>query len=207
VLVSELPTAEACLLAVAERRAWQPERFVTELTTWTARPWSGWQRLALGLGFRAMRLAGRAPRPLRGEPSEAWLDALPHGDVHPTRDQMRDLLGAPRDGRVTMVNFLRYRPATGDAPGGAAEYQAYGRHAASLIARLGGRIRYSAGGLRVLTGDPEAPWDDWVVVEYPSRAAFLGMIDDPRYRAVAPRRAAGLDSTRLLACTAHAAFH
>ena len=47
---------------------------------------------------------------------------------------------------------------------------------------------------------PEAEaWDDAVLVEYPSRAAFLKMLSEPTYQAAVPHRSAALMDSRLIA--------
>jgi len=49
---------------------------------------------------------------------------------------------------------------------------------------------------------PEAEeWDDALLVEYPSRAAFLEMVSQPEYLAAAPHRSAALEDSRLIATT------
>lgn len=220
VVISELPTGEACLHALAERRAWQPESFVSELATFAARPWSGLARLAARVAFAALRLRGGGPKPLLGAPDEAWIAAHTGGPVGPSAEQLRTLLSAEGDDRVVMLNLLRHRDraraeggpggaggAKGAPASGAAAYAAYGRTTASLVGRMGGRIRYAAQGVRALGGASEAPWDALALVEYPSRAAFLGMLHDARYERVTALREAGLESTQLLVCTAHAAWY
>jgi len=208
VLISELPTAEAALHALAERRAWQPETFVSEMATWAARPWSVWARLGARTAMSLLRLRGGAPEPFRDADREALLAGAGASPVDPESAQLEALIDPNHTGRVVMLNFLRYRAAGGGgARSGEAAYAAYGRIAASLVGRMGGRVRYLARRMRVVEGDPEAPWDALALVEYPSRAAFLGMLLDPRYRAGTDLRREGLDSTQLLVCTAHAAFY
>jgi uncharacterized protein (DUF1330 family) len=214
VLISELPTAQACVRALAERREWKPETFVSEIATWAARPWSGWQAAGARVAFGALRLLGGGPTPARDTGAAEQLATGGDSPLEPDRGQLEQLLAGERDGRVVMLNFLRFRMSAaadaGSAPAGAksgrAAYASYGRATAAWVGRMGGRLRYSARSLRALTGGPESPWDDFAAVEYPSRAAFLGMLADPRYRAVLAQREAGLDSTRLLVCTAHAAY-
>jgi uncharacterized protein (DUF1330 family) len=211
VVISEFPTAEACGLAMALRREWRPETFVSELASWALRPWPGWQRLASRAVFAALRLGGGAPVPVLGDPSGPLIEPAGDPSLAPDPQQTAALLASDRSGRVVMVNYLRYRASqegtADELPRGPAAYAAYGRVATRLIARLGGRIRFSGSRAQVLSSDPEARWDAVAVVEYPSRAAFIGMLEDPRYRAAHPLRDAGLDSTRLLVCTSHASFH
>lgn len=217
VLISEYPTGEACALALAMRREWKPETFVSESSSWTLRPWRTWQRVAARVVFSTQRLLGGAPTPVTGVPDGPLVE--PGGDesLGPDPAQVDALLAGERSGRVVMLNALRFRPvgeATADGPAtGPAAYAAYGRVSGALIAKLGGRIRFAGSGMKLLGGfggsgsGPEAGWDRLVAVEYPSRAAFIGLLTDPRYRAAYPLRDAGLASTRLLVCTSHASFY
>ena len=86
---------------------------------------------------------------------------------------------------------------------------AYGRYSANtikIVARLGGRIRWSGFRARRISEGPEPTWTQIALVEYPSRAHFIGMLRDEAYEAGTRHRDAGLERTELLACTSHAAF-
>ena len=72
-----------------------------------------------------------------------------------------------------------------------------------LIGRIGGRIRWAGTRAHAVAEDGEA-WDQIVVVQYPSRAAFIGMVRSEAYRRGTPHRDAGLQATELVACTSHA---
>jgi uncharacterized protein (DUF1330 family) len=90
-------------------------------------------------------------------------------------------------------------------------YGRYGRVSAPLIARLGGRIRWMGGRIAPLLDASDSlsaqhVWNSVVVVEYPSRADFIGMIGADRYQSSSSHRDAGLERTKLLTCTSHAEF-
>lgn len=95
------------------------------------------------------------------------------------------------DGPVRMLNLLAF------APGGAETYQRYMAAVGPLLAKAGGRV--------VLTGRPAElmigaeTWDLVLVVEYPSRGAFLGMIGSEAYQAVAHLRAEAVAGSVLYA--------
>jgi uncharacterized protein (DUF1330 family) len=138
------------------------------------------------------------------------------GGLGPDADQLRSLHDdADRAERVVMLNLLhfrehaRYAPRD-DAPAERTGRQAYGRYgriAAPLIGREGGRLRWMARRMRALSDGPVTSWDQVAVVQYPSRSAFLRMIASARYRDATPHRNAALDRTRLLVCTSHAEFY
>ena len=68
-----------------------------------------------------------------------------------------------------------------------------------LIAGAGGRVLF-AGRVSASVISPEGEeWDDAVLVEYPSRDAFLKMISSPEYQSAAPHRTAALLDSRLIA--------
>ena len=132
------------------------------------------------------------------------------GGVSPTEAQLRALLQRPDDGPVQMVNLLKFRdrasypeghPLAGDAGGSGAEaYARYGAVASRKIVEYGGRFVLVATCDQVVIGEAPA-WDQTVVVEYPTRAAFVEMILDAEYQAAHPHRRAGLDRTVLIATT------
>ena len=51
-----------------------------------------------------------------------------------------------------------------------------------------------------VVGPDDERWDDAILVEYPSRKAFLGMVTNPDYLAIAAHRSAALEDSRLI-CT------
>ncbi|MCX8071822.1 MAG: DUF1330 domain-containing protein [Candidatus Binatia bacterium] len=106
---------------------------------------------------------------------------------------------ASPDGPIVMVNLLKFRekaqyPDGRDAHlSGREAYMRYGMEVAKLVEASGGRILF-AGNVTFLTiGAAEELWDEVVLVEYPSRAAFLRMAMSPEWRAIEVHREAGLE--------------
>jgi uncharacterized protein (DUF1330 family) len=82
----------------------------------------------------------------------------------------------PDAGPVVMVNLLRLRDR--------AAYKRYSELAMPLIKARGGTVLWAGDGEAVAFGDAETDhWDYVVLVRYPSRAAFLDMMDSPEYAA------------------------
>ena len=133
---------------------------------------------------------------------------LEQAALGPGTEQLRALVEGDRTSKLVLCNLLAYRsraeypPATRAEPtsGEHAYRRRYGRPAAKLIGQLGGRILWVAQPSQVLVGKP-ADWHAVAVVEYPSRAAFLAMIQSPEYRTLIPHRDAGLARTEVIACT------
>ncbi len=90
--------------------------------------------------------------------------------------------GAP----VVMLNLLRFKP-----DGGAERYAEYGDAVAPLLEQVGGRIVWGGSSAEPLLGEDR--WNLVLLVEYPSRQAFLDMIASPEYRAIGHLRTEALE--------------
>ena len=121
---------------------------------------------------------------------------LPLGSpITPNLDQFQALAAAPDEGPVVMLNLLKFKE------GGADTYLRYGDAAIGMVEERGGRVLWSGRAEQVLIGDPAADWDVVVLVEYPSRAAFIEMVSSPEYLEAHADREAGLERTVVLACS------
>ena len=121
---------------------------------------------------------------------------LPLGSpITPNLDQFQALAAAPDEGAVVMLNLLKFKE------GGADTYLRYGDAAIGMVEERGGRVLWSGRAEQVLIGDPAADWDVVVLVEYPSRAAFVEMVSSPEYLEAHADREAGLERTVVLACS------
>lgn len=110
-------------------------------------------------------------------------------------EAFRDFLGRSRskeDGPIVMLNLLALRP-----DGGLAKYVEYGEAVAPLLERVGGKPVFNANGSSALIGAGDRVWDLVLLVEYPSRAAFLEMIGSPEYQAIAHLRTEALTASEL----------
>ena len=108
---------------------------------------------------------------------------------------------------LLMLNLLRYRERAeypddfeAEPCSGREAYQRYGRGIAPLLLGVGARLLWIGTAETTLVGAPEA-WDEFAVVEYPSRAAFLGMLSSAAYQAQTHHRNAGLARTELIQCS------
>ncbi|MFN4355835.1 DUF1330 domain-containing protein [Parvibaculum sp.] len=121
--------------------------------------------------------------------------------LRPGDDQMEAFFGpagVDRDGPVVMVNLLKFRakaayPDGSDAHiSGFEAYTRYGMAVKAIIERLGGRMIYVGIVDGLMIGECEELWDQVALVEYPSRAALLEMVNSPEYHAIELHRDAGL---------------
>ena len=128
---------------------------------------------------------------------------LPLGtSITPNVDQFQQLAASPDTGPVVMINLVKFRRA--DAPDGTTgveEYRRYGDTALEMVAKQGGRLLWAGTGDQVLIGDPDQDWDAVLLVEYPSRAAFIEMVSQPAYLEAHAHRERALERTIVIACT------
>lgn len=86
---------------------------------------------------------------------------------------------------VVMLNLLAFRPE-----GGRERYEEYGAAVAPLLEKAGGRIVWFGAPAAPLLGD--GSWDLVVLVEYPTRQAFLDMVSSEGYRVIEHLRSEAL---------------
>src|SRR4051794_3622989 len=122
--------------------------------------------------------------------------------IRPNREQFIELAAAADDGPVVMLNLLKFkaRADDGDRTGGDA-YRRYGDQAIEMIKARGGELLRSGKAEQILIGDPNEDWDAVLLVQYPSRAAFIDMVTKPEYEKAHEHREAGLERTVVIACS------
>jgi uncharacterized protein (DUF1330 family) len=86
---------------------------------------------------------------------------------------------------LVMLNLLSFKP-----DGGQERYEEYGEAVAPLLEKAGGRIVFLGDPAPALLG--EGSWDMVVLVEYPTRQAFLDMIGSAEYQAIGHLRTEAL---------------
>jgi uncharacterized protein (DUF1330 family) len=120
--------------------------------------------------------------------------------IRPNREQFAELAASTDTGPVVMLNLLKFKAtATGETGSGAEAYQRYGDVVVKMVEEQGGRILWQGRADQMLIGDPAQDWDSVVLVEYPSRKAFIEMVTAPKYEAAHEHREAGLERTVLVA--------
>ena len=129
--------------------------------------------------------------------------------VEPTPERLRAFVrDAEGETPVVMINLLRYREQAAYAPDSDAEpcsgrkaYERYAAVATGQVASVGGRMLWLGHVESTLIAPDSEEWDDAVLVQYPSRRAFLQMVAKPEYQAAAFHRTAALSDSRLIATT------
>jgi uncharacterized protein (DUF1330 family) len=118
-------------------------------------------------------------------------------DIRPNKQQFRELMNAPDQGPVVMLNLLKFKPRDG-----ASEYNKYGSSAVQMVEDRGGKVLWMGRVDQTLIGDLDADaWDAIALVQYPSRQAFIDMTTSKEYDAAHEHRESALERTVLLACT------
>jgi len=97
---------------------------------------------------------------------------------------------AGEDDPVTMLNLLRFKP-----DGGRERYLEYGTAVAPLLEKAGARVAFLGEADPPLLG--AGGWDSVLLVEYPTRQAFLDMIASAEYQAIAHLRTEALEQGEL----------
>ena len=114
--------------------------------------------------------------------------------IVPTNERLQQLQAEAYKGPIVMVNLLKFKP-----DGGAALYEKYYRAVTKLaLGRLITGTAFLGTGLMPVIGDEE--WDEVILVEYPSIAAFLEMLQNKEYQTYAQWRSESLLDSRLY-CT------
>ena len=128
---------------------------------------------------------------------------MPDAFVTPTGEQIGALAGAPDDTPVVMLNLLRYRDEAADGSGrtGRDAYMHYGSLVIPMVLGRGGTFLYQGAAQQVVIGPTDEAWDEVVLVQYPSRAAFIDMVTSAEYLEAHVHREAGLADSRLVAMT------
>lgn len=123
--------------------------------------------------------------------------------IRPNKQQFIELMQAPDEGPVTMLNLLKFKEQAGDGSGnsGAAEYGKYGDAVVQMVEARGGKVIWMGRADQILIGDPEESWDSVALVQYPSRKDFIEMVTSPEYEGAHEHREGGLERTVLIACT------
>ena len=122
--------------------------------------------------------------------------------VNPTADQFQAFTGLPDTGPFVMVNLLKFKKdSTPDGKSGRDAYRRYSHNVLPLLLKVGGKVVWSGNVDQVFIGAKEDEWDFVLLVEYPSKKAFMEMVSAPEYTVVQQDREAGLEKAVLMPCS------
>ena len=126
--------------------------------------------------------------------------------ISPRPDQLEALRDKAPDGKLYMLNLLKFRDRAQYPDGRPSElsgreaYGLYGQAVGEIIAGLGGRLVWAGVPNVLIIGDGDLQWDQVAIVEYPSLEAFAGMTASEAYQDVHVHREAGLEHQLLINC-------
>lgn len=125
--------------------------------------------------------------------------------IDPTRESIkRFAVDFPAATPVVMLNLLRFRQqaeyADASVPpcSGRSAYAQYSKLIEPLLALAGARIVWVGKAHGSLIAPSGEEWDEVLLVQYPAKEAFLGMIQSPAYQAIVHHRTAALADSRLV---------
>jgi uncharacterized protein (DUF1330 family) len=112
--------------------------------------------------------------------------------VEPGKSDLDRFRAADSGRPFVLVQLLRF------AEGGRDLYLKYSVAAQPIVRSFGGQVLYAGECVQPLLAAEGQAWDAIVLVRYPSRAAYLDMLADPAYRAIAPQRGSALREAAIL---------
>jgi len=121
--------------------------------------------------------------------------------LEPDASQVSKLTESTDENPIVMVNLLKFREHAGGIDEGMSGAEAYGKYSLAVqpfLEGVGGKILTAVATADSIIGPEEAEWDMTILVRYPNRAAFLKMVTDPGYLAIAGHRTAALADSRLI---------
>jgi hypothetical protein len=218
-VVTEYPTTQAGLIALAKRKEWGPELFTETIRTYAARPWSRVQAAMIRMIMKTRSFVGRASVPhIDGSDGAERLESLVRAsaihdelaDIGIEDSRWSELALRAGDRPIWMLNFLSFRTTAiypgreadvsgGSATSGARAYARYGQGLFRPLTRVGGHVAWTCRSVGLLPDTDDGDWDQIAIAVYPSPVAMLTMLGDPAYKAAHVHRVAGLARTRLLA--------
>jgi uncharacterized protein (DUF1330 family) len=112
--------------------------------------------------------------------------------IQSNEDQFEAMAKNPDEGPFVMLNLLKFKKE-----GGREAYFRYIKGSGPFVEGVGAKVLYFGKAQELLNGTET--WDIVLLVQYPSRQAFLKMINDPGYQEVHRNREDALERAVLYA--------
>ena len=106
------------------------------------------------------------------------------------QDQFKELIKNPNEKPFVMLNLLKFKK-----DGGRKLYTRYMKEAGKFVEGVGGKLLLFSRPKELINGSET--WDILMLVQYPSRKAFLKMATDPEYLKIHSFREESLESAVL----------
>lgn len=95
-------------------------------------------------------------------------------EVKMNTDQLKELFNNPNDEPFVMLNLIKFKK-----DGGRQSYARYTKEANKFVEGVGAKLLFLGKPKELLNGSET--WDALMLVQYPSRKAFLKMANNPEY--------------------------
>ena len=106
----------------------------------------------------------------------------------------------PADEPVVMINILKFKDKSGKGEeSGREAYARYSQNVTPLLAKVGGKVLWVGDVNQTVIGDTADQPDMVLIVQYPSKQAFIDMSTSAEYRVVGQDREIALEYGGLLA--------
>ncbi len=112
--------------------------------------------------------------------------------IESNKDQFKKLEANPNEEPFVMLNLLKFKKE-----GGRDSYFRYIKESGPYVEGVGAKVLYFGKANELLQGTED--WDILMLVQYPSRKAFLKMANDPGYLKVHESREIALERAVLYA--------
>ena len=112
--------------------------------------------------------------------------------IKSNEDQFQELADNPNEEPFVMLNLLKFKK-----DGGREAYFRYIKESGPFVAAVGAKVVYFGKPKELLQGTED--WDLLMLVQYPSRKAFVSMTHNPDYLKVHEFRAEGVERAVLYA--------
>jgi len=112
--------------------------------------------------------------------------------IKSNEDQFQELADNPNEEPFVMLNLLKFKK-----DGGREAYFRYIKESGPFVAAVGAKVVYFGKPKELLQGMED--WDLLMLVQYPSRKAFVSMTHNPDYLKVHEFRAEGVERAVLYA--------
>lgn len=111
-----------------------------------------------------------------------------------------------RNSPIVMVNLLRFSGVAqydelDTTVSGRDAYARYSKAVTPLLWKAGGQLLWMGKVQSALIAPDGEEWDEVLLVQYPSRKAFLSMVESAEYQAIVHHRTAALIDSRLIETT------
>jgi uncharacterized protein (DUF1330 family) len=110
--------------------------------------------------------------------------------ILPTKEQFEQVMTMDYTGPIFMINLLKFKP-----DGGAQRYRQYVEAGAETFKKVGLKAAFHANIAMAVIGDED--WDEVLIAQYPSIAAFIEMNRDKDYQQAVQHRTEALLDSRL----------